>query len=431
MTDKKNLQSPEFISLADAAEMKNGTRVTFVPGVQALYAEALKNICYVKKIPIIRVLHPLMGIDKETGEDRQAQLFDLTCQTSLPTMLHDEERPRNVWIEQLALAEEIGDVGSPSLIPDKFELRVEMFGLCAVVLAEDGLVWNIRILNDSPLGRKYGYSEEASSTAPAKIAEVIGLIDGRLEAQEKLGSRYLVGDSLTAVDIYWATLSMSALPVPPEIMPKTQQNQGMLMWFEGNSKMPEIAEALTQRVEDHQRYILTTYCETPAVLGGDPLPPYWEAIHCKQSLTLGTKMTFLSNLSSLMKLPAGWWKKIVLFGLAAFFINVGVDHFVNPEFYLSIMPPAFPLHLEAVYISGFFEVLGGVGVLIPRLRKIAGWGLVALLVAVYPANIYMAITPEAFPEASVALLYVRLAFQFLFFYWAFSVTRPAYNGGDN
>jgi len=142
-------------------------------------------------------------------------------------------------------------------------------------------------------------------------------------------------------------------------------------------------------------------------------------------------MTFLSNLSSLMKLPAGWWKKIVLFGLAAFFTNVGVDHFVNPEFYLSIMPPAFPLHLEAVYISGFFEVLGGVGVLIPRLRKIAGWGLVALLVAVYPANIYMAITPGAFPEASVALLYVRLVFQFLFFYWAFSVTRPAYNGGDN
>ena len=142
-------------------------------------------------------------------------------------------------------------------------------------------------------------------------------------------------------------------------------------------------------------------------------------------------MTFLSNLSSLMKLPTDWWKKIVLFGLATFFINVGVDHFVNPEFYLSIMPPAFPLHLEAVYISGFFEVLGGVGVLIPRLRKIAGWGLVALLVAVYPANIYMAITPEAFPEVSVALLYVRLAFQFLFFYWAFSVTRPAYNGGDN
>ena len=271
MIETQESQSPEFITLDEAAEMKNGTRVTFVPGVQALYAEALKNICYVKKIPLIRVLHPLMGVDKETGEDRQAQLYDLTCQTSLPTMLHDDERPRNVWIEQLALAEQIGDMDSPTLIPDNFELRVEMFGLCAVILAEDGLVWNIRILNDNPLGRKYGYSEEASSNAPAKVAEVISLIDSRLEEQEKLGSPYLVGNMLTAADIYWATLSMSTLPVPPEIMPKTQQNQGMLMWFEGNSKIPEIAEALTQRVEDHQRYILTTYCETPAVLGGDPL----------------------------------------------------------------------------------------------------------------------------------------------------------------
>jgi len=106
---------------------------------------------------------------------------------------------------------------------------------------------------------------------------------------------------------------------------------------------------------------------------------------------------------------------------------VGVDHFLNPDFYLSIMPPAFPLHSEAVYISGFFEVLGGVCVLIPRLRKIAGWGLVALLVAVYPANIYMAITPEAFPELSISLLYTRLPLQFIFFYWAYSVTQPDYN----
>ena len=135
----------------------------------------------------------------------------------------------------------------------------------------------------------------------------------------------------------------------------------------------------------------------------------------------------MRNLIQVLKLPNGWWKKLVLFGLSAFFIYTGIHHFVNPDFYLSIMPPAFPLHAEAVYISGFFEVVGGVCVLIPRLRKIAGWGLVALLVAVYPANIYMAITPEAFPDIHVALLYVRLVFQFVFFYWAFSVTRPAYN----
>ena len=127
-----------------------------------------------------------------------------------------------------------------------------------------------------------------------------------------------------------------------------------------------------------------------------------------------------------LKLPTKWWRKLSLIGLSLFFIYFGIDHFINPEFYLSIMPPAFPLHAEAVYISGFFEILGGISVLIAPLRKIAGWGLVALLICVSPANIYMAITPEAFPEISIGLLYLRLPLQFLFIYWAYSVTRPHY-----
>ncbi len=251
--------------------MTTGTRITFIPGIPALYSEALKNICYVKGVPLTRVLHPRMGIDKATGEDRQALLFALTAQTSLPTMLHNQERPRNVWIEQLALAEQIGAAGSPALIPDNFEHRAEVFGLCAIVLAEDGLVWNMRILVDGPLAQKYGFSDEASSAAPGKIAEVIAVLDRRLAAQAQRGSKYLVGNALTAADVYWATLSMSVLPPPPEIMPLTKQNAGMLKFFGANSQIPAVADALTQRIEDHQRYILTTYCETPAVLGGDPL----------------------------------------------------------------------------------------------------------------------------------------------------------------
>ena len=132
-------------------------------------------------------------------------------------------------------------------------------------------------------------------------------------------------------------------------------------------------------------------------------------------------------MGNLFKLPAGIRRKIVLIGLAVFFIYFGIDHFINPNFYLSIMPPSFPLHKEAVYISGFFEILGGFGVLVARLRKFAGWGLIALLISVYPANIYMALNPELFPEYSISLLYFRLALQFLFFYWAYTVTLPAYN----
>ena len=146
-----------------------------------------------------------------------------------------------------------------------------MLGLCAVIMGEDGLVWNIRILNDSPLARKYGYSEQASSAAKNKIIEIISLIDKRIEEQAKQGSSYLIGNSLTAADLYWATMIMSTLSTSPEIMPRTKQNEGMLMWFEMNSKIPEIANVLSERIKEHQKYILKTYCETPAVLGGDLL----------------------------------------------------------------------------------------------------------------------------------------------------------------
>lgn len=261
----------EFITLEEAASMKTGTRVTFIPGIPALFSEALKNICYVKGIPLIRALHPMMGVDEATGEDRQAPLYKLTSQTSLPTMFHNEERPRNVWIEQLALAEEIGAAGTPNLLPTDFAERATVFGLCAIVLAEDGFIWNMRILGDGPLSRKYGFSEEASAAAPRKMAEVVALIAKRLEAQEQLGSRYLVGSSLSAADIYWATLSMSILVPPPEIMPLTRQNKGMLRFFSKNSEIPAISEVLTDKVEEHQRFILSTHCETPAVLGGDLL----------------------------------------------------------------------------------------------------------------------------------------------------------------
>ena len=271
MSENKSSENPEFITLNEAAAMKSGTRVTFIPGMQALYAEALKNICYVKNIPIIRVLHPRMGLDKETGEDRQARLYELTSQSSLPTMFHQTDRPRNVWIEQLSLAENIGSDDSPKLIPDNHQDRVQMFGLCAVIVGEDGLVWNIRILNDSPLARKYGYSEQASSAATDKIVELISLIDSRLEEQEKLGSPYLVGTTVTAADIYWATMVMSVISTHDDIMPRTRQNQGMLAWFEANSKIPAIKNVLSKRIQGHQNYILKTYCETPAVLGGDLL----------------------------------------------------------------------------------------------------------------------------------------------------------------
>jgi uncharacterized membrane protein len=102
-----------------------------------------------------------------------------------------------------------------------------------------------------------------------------------------------------------------------------------------------------------------------------------------------------------------------------FFAVAGLMHFLRPAPYLKIMPPWIPWHAAMVAISGAAEMAGGIGLAIPKLRRAAAWGLVALLVAVFPANIYMAtdhVSPGATP-IPVAFLWVRLLFQPLMIWW--------------
>ncbi len=122
--------------------------------------------------------------------------------------------------------------------------------------------------------------------------------------------------------------------------------------------------------------------------------------------------------------PIGWLKRIALVLLALFFIAAGANHFISPDFYLRMMPPWLPAHEAMNYLAGFFEMLGGAAVLIPAVRRYAGWGLIALLVAIFPANIHMAMNPGEFPELPRPLLYARLPFQLLFIAWVYWATRP-------
>jgi uncharacterized membrane protein len=114
--------------------------------------------------------------------------------------------------------------------------------------------------------------------------------------------------------------------------------------------------------------------------------------------------------------------------LALLFIGAGILHFTNAAFYVSIMPPYLPWHLELVYLSGVFEILLGVMLLIPRFTILAAWGLIALLIAVFPANIHMAMHPQLYPDIPPAMLYARLPFQLVFIAWAWWFTKP--KGGD-
>ena len=89
------------------------------------------------------------------------------------------------------------------------------------------------------------------------------------------------------------------------------------------------------------------------------------------------------------------------------------------------MPTYLPYHLELVFISGVFEVLGGLGLFVPKLNQLSVFGLLALLIAVYPANINMAMHPEITPEIPVLLMYFRLPLQFLLMYWVWTLRNES------
>lgn len=110
---------------------------------------------------------------------------------------------------------------------------------------------------------------------------------------------------------------------------------------------------------------------------------------------------------------------------ASGFIIAGALHFVAPGQYQKIIPPQFPAPAALVAISGVAEIAGGIGLLIPPLRKAAVWGLIALLIAVFPANIYMATSHEKIPNLHIPpwLLWLRLPMQILFIVWIWYV-RP-------
>jgi uncharacterized membrane protein len=124
----------------------------------------------------------------------------------------------------------------------------------------------------------------------------------------------------------------------------------------------------------------------------------------------------------MMKIP---WTTLALVGkwvFAALFIAGGILHFVKTEFYMRIMPPYLPYHRALVLLSGVFEVVLGVLLLVPTSSRLAAWGLIALLVAVFPANVYMYQHPEKF-ALSPTLLLLRLPLQLVLILWAYAYTR--------
>ena len=214
---------PNYVPI-DEAKAMSGLRLvlTAIPGPP--WTEAAKAVFHVKRIPYVPVAQqPMVTNDA---------LRAWTGHENAPIAVYENEKARAGWAEILFLAERL--VPEPRLIPPAPEDRILMFGLAHEICGEDGLGWNRRhvMVSDAYerqhgvskdigdyLAVRYGYGAAAAKRAPARVAEILRSLAKQLRAQRERGRRFLVGDSLSALDLYWATFAVLLQPLPPAECP--------------------------------------------------------------------------------------------------------------------------------------------------------------------------------------------------------------------
>ena len=253
----------EYVSVEEAIKCR-GLRMVVVGDVPSPWGEAAKGFLHIKGIEWVAVR---LTYDNEP-------LKEWAGQRSGPVAVYENERPRSGWAEILLLAERLA--AEPSLIPtDPFE-RALVFGLAHEICGESGLGWSRRLqlvhagLNGARgfsepvskyLGKKYGYSPEAGAAVGARVAELLRMLAGRLKSQHRAGSRYYVGNSLTAVDVYSATFTAMFGPLPSA---QCRMEASTRAAFE--SRDGQIEAALDPILFEHRDMMYTNSLETPLAL---------------------------------------------------------------------------------------------------------------------------------------------------------------------
>ncbi len=212
----------DFLDIDQAIEAP-GLRLVLSVGVPGPWGEAAKSIFDAKQIPYARVR-------QQPGLPNEA-LERWTQQSGAPVAVYEKEAPRSSWEGILLLAERLSP--TPRLVPTGAQERSTFFGLAHELCGEWGFGWCRRLMllhqgmsiPELPasirdimerLAFKYGYDPKSAEAAPERVGEILELFGRRLEAQQDRGSRFLLGDALTALDIYWATFATLIEPLPPE-----------------------------------------------------------------------------------------------------------------------------------------------------------------------------------------------------------------------
>jgi glutathione S-transferase len=238
-----------------------------VRGVPSPWGEAAKAILHVKKLPFARVAQQPGGPNPE--------LLDWTGQTSAPVAAWEDEKPRTGWAEILILAERLAP--EPRLVPPEPAERAQLFGLAHEIAGELGFAWcrrnagihlGIANLPDGPardgalgFGRKYGYRAEEAGLYRRRVREILALLVETLRAQRARGSRFLIGDALSALDLYWAAFAALLEPLPEADCP---MDPGMRAFYTLSD--PEQRVPGDELLLAHRDFVYREYLELPVAL---------------------------------------------------------------------------------------------------------------------------------------------------------------------
>ena len=211
----------EYKTVAEAKNLP-GLRLALTTGGPAPWSEAAKYVLHVKKIPYIPVA--------QQGGQANEELVAWTGHRNAPVAVYSNEPARTGWYEILLLAERLAP--TPSLLPQQVDERALMLGLSTALCGEDGFTWHARHImfdtlvktqgdafKQNPMVHAYGYSAQNAAAAPAKMVPILQALSARLHKQSGAGSRYFIGNQLTALDLYWTSMSQIIDPYPPEKNP--------------------------------------------------------------------------------------------------------------------------------------------------------------------------------------------------------------------
>jgi glutathione S-transferase len=256
---------PERIDI-EQARRAQGLRIVTLAMIPSPWGEALKGILHIKQLPHARVGHvfgsPTTTLQEWSGQD------------SFPIMAWNDEDPRTTWIDQLNLAERLAPTAR--LIPERFEDRVLMFGYCNELCGENGIGWTERLRGvheqvtkpggdpagvSTYLGKKYGYTPEIGARAASRVAAGLTALATRLEQQKARGSQFFIGNSLSALDVYWAAFSNAMKPLAPDLCPMPDMIREMF-----TTREPSIVAATAPILIEHRDFIFKNYLELPVDL---------------------------------------------------------------------------------------------------------------------------------------------------------------------